>query len=255
MATVSVTYTFPNDAGGAAEVAEWSETSDPDGTHTGPFHETGDGNPIACQRIRCGNTGGSSSRGLYLNEQSLEDFGVPAGATVTQIKNINADYNFEVNDFTWAWLTIEFRIDGGLTIGEISSGLQFSVPGWTAMTPDDSSFVSEDSTALLGITLNLLATTADDSAAYVNHLIDNLTFDIEYTGGAAPEAVDLSGSTSQAAQDSDGDITVDALFLNGSTSQPVQISAGDLSVISLIDFSGFWGKRTETADIKWCIVC
>ena len=254
MPSVTVSFAFPNDAGGAAEVAEWSETSDSGGVYTGPFHETGDGNPVACLRIHCGEN--AASTGFYDNEKTAEAWGVPSGATVTGIKNVTCDCKKTGASYSTHNARFRIAVAGVTRVTALFGGTESSDTGWVTDTPSDSIALTNASTDNIRVRFRILTFT--NAGGYVDYEFDNISFDIEYTSGSsttgtgalASQAATISGSGSVTPPDEigTGALTAQAATISGTgTVTPPDVIGTGALVAQAAVIAGV-GSRIITGD-------
>lgn len=168
--------------------------------------------------------------------QSISAWGVPTGATVTEIGNLSADHSFTMDGAShdaWPGVLLQIGTNGTKQIEYLypnasASGNQ----DWTAVEPlqyqaDQSPYALTDQ---LTVSLDFYGT----CSSYINQWYDNIEFDIWYL----PQAdVELDGGATQGGQSVGGTLTFPDVSLIGDVSltQGQESASGTATFVDPID--------------------
>jgi hypothetical protein len=244
MTTLTITFDFSSDNGDAELFTEiWTDGGStwPDGAYDGS-----EGNPsgsvTSAVTYDGGYTSGSSSIGIT---KTLSDWGVPSGATVTSIGNVQADVKVTfAGSSPWPGVCVQRGED-------FSEIIQYKYPNtalssdfsWGAVTPlqDD----NDQSPYALTDNINIcvdLSGSCGGSGDFIDFWYDNISFDIEYFAGTV-----VTGSGALQAQS--------ATISGTGTSAHVIYGTGSLQALeALIDGYAYYlpgvyeTEKTHTSD-------
>jgi hypothetical protein len=223
--TLTVTLDFSSDDGTAEEFVAYYGSSWPDGSYDGS-----EGNPSGSVTSAVSYPDGGLT--LIGISKTIEAWGVPAGATINSVGNLQADYKaHKTGSYAYPnYPLAELRKGTGLAPTIEANYPPDPYEGawdtWASLPNQDVSDQSPYTTSTIiqvGIALD---GTADVSGSGLQLWYDNITFDIDYTAGAD---VELSGSTTLPSLSGTGTLTFSGIVLRGSTTIPALLGDGTLT--------------------------
>jgi hypothetical protein len=216
MTTLTVTLDFSSDDGTAENfVAVYSSGSVwPDGSYDGS-----QGNP----------SGSVTSTATYPTHggltllgwaQTLENWGVPAGATINSVGNLTAEYRAHISGYSADnYPVVSIRKGTTIVGGTVIAANYPSDPytgvfdTWASLPQQDIADLSPYTTSTV-VRVELYLDGTPTSGGTLQYWYDNITFDIDYTAGAD---VEIDGSSTLAGLSGSGTATFSGFVGRGAS--------------------------------------